>query len=654
MKKGFAWALAVMLLCLTVGQAEIVQEGELETGVQRGTELVVGAVTPLTGFFSTDLWGMNASDIDVRDLLHGYPTVTAVRTGGMDFNPTVVTEARVITNDDGGQTYTLTIANGLTYNDGTPVTAGDYAFAILLSCSPQVREIGGTAMEGNFVAGISEYFSGEAEMLAGVNLRRGNQLSIRILPEHVSYFYDIARLNLVPYPISVIAPGCEVRDDGAGVYVAAARGAEDMDAAGLGFTPGEFSADMLRVTLLDPETGYVFNPKVTSGPYALESYDPDTHTARFIINENYAGNHEGIKPRVERVVFRPVQEDTMVSELVEGTLDVLVRVTSPVRAAEASNEGFRVSQYWRTGFAMLSFACETGPTSSVAVRQAIARCVDKDELIQLGLDGTDFALPVNGYYGRGQWMVNQVFHEDEELGIAELDVPEELEKLAVPKNLEEAKKLLESVGWELNESGEAYQEGDGIRYRSAVDALEPLVIRWAKPQNYPMADVLQGMLEASFAEVGIELDTTEIPFDEMLPHYFRMKARTYDMFFLANNFYYLFDPYFDYNTDDVYQGTVNVSGLKDEQLMNLGKELTQTTPGDMRAYVEKWLVFQNRWVEMMPMVPLFSNRYYDFRADNVQGYYVSEQSSWVQTLPEVYIGEEVETDFGFGTVDLDN
>ena len=647
MKKGFAWVLIVALLCLTGAQAAIVEtDEERDTSIQWGTELVLGAVTPLTGFFATDLWGLNASDIDVRDLLHGCPTVSAIGARGMDFNPTVVTEARVITNDDGGQTYTLTIASGLTYNDGTPITAADYAFAVLLSCSPQVRDIGGVMIEGDFVMGVDEYLSGEATTLTGIRLLRGNAISIRVLPEYASYFYDIARLNMVPYPISVIAPGCEVRDDGSGVYVAAAPGAEDIDAAGLGYTPGVFSAEMLQETLLNPVTGYVFNPRVTSGAYALDSYDPETHTVRFVINENFAGNHEGITPRVERVVFRPVQQDTMISELVDGTVDVLVRVTSPSRAAEAASLGFRASQYWRTGFAMLSFACEEEPTTSAAVRHAIARCVDKDELIQLGLDGTDFAMPVHGYYGRGQWMVNQIFPEDEELGLMELDVPGELEKLAIDKDLEEAKRLLASDGWTLNESGAAYQPGDGIRYRDTAGTLEPLMIRWARPENYPVADVLQGLLEKAFAEVGVGLEVTELLMDDLMAHYFRMKERTYNMFLLANNFYYLFDPYYDFHTDDVYQGTINVSGLKDEQLMELGRELTLTTPGDMRAYVERWIVFQQRWVELMPMVPLYSNRYYDFRASHVQGYFVNEQSSWVQTLPEVYIGEEEEA-FGF-------
>jgi ABC-type transport system substrate-binding protein len=271
-------------------------------------------------------------------------------------------------------------------------------------------------------------------------------------------------------------------------------------------------------------------------------------------------------------------------------------------------------------------------TSSLLVRQAIARCVDKNELIQVGLKGTGFALPVHGYYGRGQWITGQVFPANEALGTEELSISNELWKLATPNDLEEAKRLLIVDGWTLNAQGEPYQTGDGIRYRNAGDALEALTIRWAKPENSQITDTLQRMLEKAFAQVGIGLEVTEMSFEQMLIHYFRMTDRTYDMFFLSSNFYYLFEPYYDFNTADIYQGTINVSGLQDETLMNLGLELMQTAAGDMRAYAQRWLAFQARWVEMMPMLPLYSSIYYDLHTVDVKDYTVTEQTSWVQAI----------------------
>ena len=622
MKRIFACTLAAALFFLTGAQLFFAQAQSTELSVQQGTEIVIGSVTPLSGYFTTDLWGANSSDMDVRDLLHGYSIISIVR-DAVVFNPTVISNSSMMTDEDGGQTYTLTFASGLTYNDGTPISAADYAFSLLLTCSPQIYDISGEAKAINFIEGVLEYHAGLDKVLKGVRLLPENSLSIHVSREFATYFYDIARLDIVPYPISVIAPNCEVKDDGQGVYL----------------SPNDtFSADILRETMLNPKTGYVFNPRVTSGPYSLESYDVDSHTAKRVINERFLGNSERKRPHVERIVFRPVQNDTMLRELAEGTVDVLVRVADPGVVAEGIRYGFSASKaYSRASFTTLSFACETGATSSVAVRQAIARCLDKDDLIRAALGERSSALPVHGYYGNGQWMVNQVFEADEALGLTELDVSKELKKLAVHMDLDKANELLASDGWVLNADGFDYQAGDGVRYRTEGGVLEALTVHWAKPENSLAADALQSMLESSFAKAGIGLDVTTMPFTDMLLHYFRATERTYDLFFLTNNFRHLFEPYFDFNTAEIYQGTVNVSGLRDEKLMHLGLDIMLTEAGDVRAYVEKWLAFQEHWVELMPMVPLYSNVFYDLYAQNIQGYNVDEQVSWVQTILYTYI-----------------
>ena len=52
----------VLLLC---------QVGAVAAGAAENS-LVVGNPTPMRGEFFTDMWGNATSDIDVRDLLHGY------------------------------------------------------------------------------------------------------------------------------------------------------------------------------------------------------------------------------------------------------------------------------------------------------------------------------------------------------------------------------------------------------------------------------------------------------------------------------------------------------------------------------------------------------------------------------------------------------
>ena len=98
-------------------------------------------------------------------------------------------------------------------------------------------------------------------------------LHIRIDAAYLPFFYELGLLDCVPYPISVIAPGVVVRDDGNGIYLANADPANE--------TP-VFTADLLKETILNETTGYLNHPSVCSGPYLLTSYEDGV--ANFEIN----------------------------------------------------------------------------------------------------------------------------------------------------------------------------------------------------------------------------------------------------------------------------------------------------------------------------------------------------------------------------------
>lgn len=44
--------------------------------------------------------------------------------------------------------------------------------------------------------------------------------SVTVKAQYEPYFYELSYLSVYPYPIGVIAPGCEVLDDGEGAYIA--------------------------------------------------------------------------------------------------------------------------------------------------------------------------------------------------------------------------------------------------------------------------------------------------------------------------------------------------------------------------------------------------------------------------------------------------
>ena len=50
----------------------------------------------------------------------------------LDWDPVVVKDHEVIENDDGSKTYRFEINDNLKWSDGSPITAKDYVFSLLL------------------------------------------------------------------------------------------------------------------------------------------------------------------------------------------------------------------------------------------------------------------------------------------------------------------------------------------------------------------------------------------------------------------------------------------------------------------------------------------------------------------------------------------
>lgn len=665
MKKTIAWLLLAMLLLgsfavaeeaaqldnlITVRSAALVDD---PIGVQEGTELVVGSVTELAGYFATDLWGNNTADLDVRKLLHGYSTIAWLRSSEMMIDGMAVATMEVSGGADGSRTYTINLMTDLVYNDGTPITAKDYVFSLLLCAAPEIAELGGQPRGLAHFAGYEAYLSGSASGISGIRLLSDHAFSLEISAEYLPYFYGLAMLDVTPYPMHVIAPGCDILDDGTGAYIGRGADADSIDAAGLGYTPGDFSAQMLQNTLLDPETGYVFNPQVTSGPYVLEAFDKETKTATFTVNERYLGNYEGQKPHIERLVFRSIKNEEMYDALLGGEVDLINKVLDGgtiqqiLQLTAAADSVYGMQSYAREGLSFLAFACETGVTADVAVRQAIARCVNKAELVEAV---SPYALGVNAYYGLGQWITTYTADADAGAGQEALSIPEVIETFATAYDVEAAKAILAEAGWACDAAGNAYTTG--TRYRKEADgSLTPLIVKWAKSNDSATSDTIEAHIAGPLAAAGIDLQITEMSFEQLLRHYYRLEARTYDMFFLASNFLSVFDPYYDYHTAEAYQGAVNTSGLRDERLMALALAMRSTPAMDTYGYAQAWIDFQTYWLEVMPLVPLYTNVYFDFFTGDLQAYDVTRSNSWAVAIPYAWLGEAPEVESGGDTLD---
>lgn len=617
MKRIMACFLALVLAFCTVGAM----------AAGRENKLVVGSTTALSGNFFSPAFGSNTSDLDVQTLLHGYHLVKwNGDEGAYVLNDRVATSLVKTEDDQGNRIYTLTLCEDLRYSDGTPITARDYAFSILLNASAQMAEIGGAADGGACLLGAADY-KGGAKALKGVRVLNDYHLAITVSAENRPFFYELGLLDYAPYPISVIAPGCQVKDDGEGAYI-----------------DGTFTADVLRSTMLDAQTGYVSHPSVVSGMYTLVSYDGAT--AEFELNRSYKLADRDTVP-VKRIVFKTVSNDTMMDELKNGSIDLLTKVTNAAAVAEGdqlSNNGIVKSTYPRTGLSMISFCCESSVVSSQAVRQAIAYCTDRDAMVSsyVGTNGQR----VDGYYGVGQW-VYQLASGKMEAPVAKVsstatDEEKAAYNAAVAQwsslslanvetyelNLDAAKALLEQDGWTLN--------AEGIREKQVDDQTVQLKLTLVYPEGNAIADALQTNMVENLAQVGIELTLQAKPMAELLKLYYRQEARDCDMIYLATNFSVCFDLSATFSPDDAAQGVSNRTAIADEELYQLAKDMSSTAPGDLLGYCSKWIAFQERFAQVLPAIPVYSNNYNDYYTKRLRNFKVSERTSWAEALEDAY------------------
>ena len=637
MKKWVALLLALLMtLCQAAALAENLEPDDYN-------HLVVGNTTAFNGNFSTNMWGNNTADLDVEHLLFGYNLVLWEHDQGyFTVDPTVVTGILVYDDELGNRTYNLVLAEDLYYTDGTQITAWDYAFTVLLSVADEIKEIGGNTDSFGAIQGMDAYKNGEVDVLPGVRVTGDFMISFTIDAASRPFFYEMGLLRCLPLPIYVIAPGCSVKDDGQGIY--------------LDKSAGTFTADALRETMLNPETGFVFNPKVTSGPYKLISFDGKT--VEFEINEYYKGNAYGIVPTIPYLTYTTVSNDTMMDQLARGELDLINKVVnadSIMNGIElVGQDQARMASYARVGLSMMSFNCEKATVKNVAVRQAMAYCLDKDALVSSYVGG--FGLRVDGYYGIGQWMYQVLTgameppmeEPDENATAAEkkayedtLLAWEEITMESIPVynlDVNRANQLLEYDGWTLNREGTTYRAGvDDVRCAMIDGELVALDLVMIYPEGNTIAQALKPTFVDNLSQAGIKLTLVPVPMEELLRQYYRFDERDCDMIYLATNFSEVFDPTLTYAPVDGINS--NYSHLEDTKLYELALDMAMTEPGDILTYCQKWIAFQEHWVTVLPAIPVYSNAYFDFHTPLLQEYHIDSTATWGQAIVEAYLGD---------------
>ena len=597
-------------------------EPSSEATEKHENKVIYGSDTELSGDLGNAWWTNNATDKLIRDLINDYDVIMFDQFGQMKVNETVSDGVQTAENEDGTATYTVKIKQGLTYNDGTPITAADYVAYMLVQFSPATLEAGATVSSDTVVGG-NEYQNGESKVLAGLRLLDEYTYSISITPDYANYYYGLTYASLSPLYLPLYSSAAlTVKDDGEGAYL----------------DGGELKADEINASR------YVYENRVTAGPYVIKSIDTGALTATLEINPNYAGNFEGQKPSIQTIVVVKSEDDSKMDAFTTGEITFLSQLSEGDQiktALELVDSGkYNYCHYTRNGYGKIQFQCDGGPTQFQAVRQAVAYLLDREEFTNTFTGG--YGSVVHGPYSTAQWM----YEDSEEL------FNEKLNSYAYDP--EKAVEVLKADGWTLNADGTPYS-GTGVRYKEVTAEqagdyalnvkladgriLMPLHIMWASSDGNPVSTLLATMLAngKQTADAGMVIEQNVMAFSELLNWIYRDTSVgdqygvfTYGMFNLATGFADVYDYAYNYASDPdskyVKMG-YNQNYIFDKELDDLSMDMVyKAAPGDDAAFLDYFQKFIIRWNELLPEIPLYCNDYHTFFPSWLKDY--NESSLW--------------------------
>ena len=629
MKKTARIISLLLVLCLLTGVITIIaackektpedptpdgpKGGQVYNDFKVGGRITIGNTTQMGGdfrFLGLGQSSVNAADQDITRLTRGYATMELNQGGAYVWNNTVIKShnEEEIEHNDGSLTYRITmeINSGLKMSDGTEVKAANYLAYTLATSTPVVKEARDYDRGGYSLVGWDSFHKYDGTNAAtdgsitkefsGLRLLDTYKFSIEIGSDDYPYYYAGSLGAITPFDLKlVLGEGVEVKDDGEGAYLSEGWYAKSGDSYS--------KATHFNDARWDVST-YAY-----TGPYTVSAYNKTSNQVTLKLNPNYAGNFEGQKPHIETIVYTYVVQETQISLLSSGGIDILAGITGAtdtnnmLALIENSKGKLATVQYDRAGYGKIEFDCDFSPTMFAEVRQAVAYAFDRNE----------FSQAFTGGYGsvvHGPYSVNfDAYIEQQDKLEANLN------PYAV--SVQQGVKALENGGWIYNSDGSTpfdATKGTGIRYKKLAadeygpgdvnltykavsvtdgktyqtvkignDYYMPLAINWLASSGNTVSDLLTTQLQKSsnVSAMGMLITKTVVDFDPMLDTLSRdgegySGTPTYGMYNLATGwssaeYDYAYNWIGRYDSPEMYENFffASMNKLSDKNDLNL-------------------------------------------------------------------------------------
>ena len=115
-----------------------------------------------------------------------------------------------------------------------------------------------------------------------------------------------------------------------------------------------------------------------------------------------------------------------------------------------------------------------------------------------------------------------------------------------------------------------------------------------------------------------------------------------DMFYLGDDFNIEFDPQLFFLAGDPNDPEEDTLAWAHSQMAEYARLMCETEPSDALSFVKKWIIFQEELSDLLPLIPVYSNVYFDFYTIDLQFYDILKYITWGDAIvPAIFERKEI-------------